>query len=716
MDNTISVGQLELGRYLTQVRERAGIKQAELARKITWSPVMLSRVETGDRQLASDELETILDGIDSAEARNLAKALNREWKVLPRPSLDHPDQDLLWAAEKVTQELVRFRDREDLRHAFERRLSEFITEIKRTANLLLKRDHQIAFIGSIGIGKSTAICRLTGLEVPGRDGTPAPVLEAGAGGITICEVHLRMGPGYGLIIEPRGDEEIRADVTDFVEHILKSEPSQSTKENPEEGESQGISKEIERAIRNMARLVIHREKGADGKTIRRDEARVLGQSFESIREMVVEVLARMELHRRDSRDAWYDSSTGKPPLAWLKETFEQVNNGRHPYFTLPKRIEVVVPNPLLGDIGVSARIIDTKGIDRTAARADLETHLDDPHTLAVLCTGFNNAPAAELRLLLERAKEAGVRSLDLNVTLLALPRNHEALAAKDDATGIKVESIEEGYELKGEQVSMALEPLGLQRLAVGFFNAREDDSNNLQLFISARLSEVRQSFRARIHEITNNAKTLLQNHEREQVQEVLRQAARMMRTWIFQNQVVPNLNAQIQDSLIQQMAVAHASTIRATVRREGEWPNLNYTHHLGYGARRLAASAIGPKVEKFSAITEVLLNDAEYAEAKDLIQQTERVLVTSYEELLRKVQLMGQTAFRDEFKLDQTFWAACEREWGQGSGYRDRVTSHNVTWFKAPERMDLEKQLHTLIEREWSQLLSRVSALLETDN
>ncbi len=716
MSDTKTVGQLELGRYLTQVRERAGIKQAELARKITWSPVMLSRVETGERELASDELETILGAIGSADARNLSKVLSREWKFLPRPPLDHPDQDLLWTAEKVAQELVNLGSSEDVRHAFQRRLSEFTAEIERTANLLLKRDHQIAFIGSIGIGKSTAICRLTGLEVLGKDGTPAPVLEAGAGGITICEVHLRMGPGYGLIIEPRSDEEIRADVTDFVEHILKSEPALGAKENSEEGESQGISKEIERAIRNMSRLVIQREKRADGKTIRRDEARELGQKFGSIREMVVEVLARMELHRRDSRDTWYDTSSGKPPLVWLKETFEHVNNGRHPDFTLPKRIEVVVPNSLLGNIDVSTRIIDTKGIDRTAARADLEAHLDDPHTLAVLCSGFNNAPAAELRLLLERAKEAGVRSLDLNVALLALPRHDEALAAKDDATGIKVESVEEGYELKGEQVLMALEPLGLQRLAVGFFNAREDDPNNLNHFISARLGEVRQSFRARMHEITNNAKALLLNHEREQVQEILRQAAGMMRTWISQNRAVPKLNAQIQDSLIQQMAVAHSSTIRATVRREGEWPNLNYSHHLGYGARRLAASAIGPKVEKFSAITEVLLNNPEYVEAKDLIQQTERVLNTSYEELLRKVQLMGQTAFRDEFKLDQSFWLACEREWGQGSGYRDRVTRHNVTWFKAPERFELEKQLHTLIEREWSQILNRVSSLLETDN
>lgn len=91
-----------------------------------------------------------------------------------------------------------------MRNAFERRLSASLSEVQQTSGLLLKRDYQIAFIGSIGIGKSTAICRLTGLEIPDdKGGSAAPVLEAGAGGITISEVHLRAGPEYGLLVEPR---------------------------------------------------------------------------------------------------------------------------------------------------------------------------------------------------------------------------------------------------------------------------------------------------------------------------------------------------------------------------------------------------------------------------------------------------------------------------------------------------------------------------------
>lgn len=714
MEDTSEIASAEIGRYLSQVRERAGIKQAELARRVTWSQAVLSRIEAGERPLADDELQAMLQAIGTPEAMKLSETLKRVWQVLPRPSLDHPDQDLLWSAEQAAQELVVLRDRPDVRHAFERRLSEYIDELQHAAGMLLKRDHQVAFIGSIGIGKSTAICRLTGLEVPSDDAIPVPVLEAGAGGVTICEVHLRTGPDYGLMVEPRSDEEIRADVTDFAEYIFKGDLTVDDQDNSQEGDSQGISKEIERAVRNMSNLRIRREKSADGKTVRRDEAKDLAQKFKSVREFVVEVLARMELHRRDRRDLWYDSASGKPQLMWLKEIFELVNNGRHPDFTLPKRMELVVPKQLLGTSELSIRVIDTKGIDRTAARADLEGYLDDPHTLTVLCSSFNNAPAAEARLLLERARDAGVRSLELNASLVVLPRPNEALAVKDES-GNRVETAEEGYELKGEQVSMSLQPLGLEELAIGFYNAYQDDPVRLREFLLERLAKRRQSFRSQIHEITNNAKALLLNHEQEQVQEIIRAAAGMLRSWAAQNTTVQKLNAHVQDSLMEQIATAYASTIRATVRREGGWPSLDYSYHLGYGARRVAALSLGKTMEGFAGVCKTLLGNPEYADAMDLIQQAQRVLESSYEELLRKVQLMGQTSFRDELKVDSGFWLECEREWGQGPGYRSRVAERNQDWFRANSRRELEQEMFRLIEREWQSALKRMTALLESE-
>lgn len=711
-----SITPMELGSRLAAIREAAAVKQAELARRITWSPAMLSRVESGERALAPDELSTILTAIGTPAADKLLHDLERTWTVLPRPQLDHPDTDLLWEAELVAQDLEKLRAEPDVRLAFERRLSEFIGELRQTAALLLKREHLIAFVGSIGIGKSTAICRMTKLEVSdAKGGLPIPVLEAGAGGITICEVHLRTGPAYGVIIEPRSDNEIRADVTDFAEHILRKTSAHT--EDSEDGDTdvQGISKEIERAIRNMARLSVRRVRGADGKVTRSDEAQELARQHGDVRELAVAILARMELHSRDRRDIWYDTSSGKEPLVWLKDTFEKINNGRHPEFSLPRRLEVVVPTRLLEVEDLSVRIVDTKGIDRTAARADLEHHLDDPHTLTVLCSGFNNAPAAEARLLLERAREVDVRSLESRTLLLVLPRPNEALAVKDES-GTPVETAEEGYELKGEQILLSVEPLHLTDYAVGFFNAHQDDPLRLRSLLADRLAVVRHSFRTRLEDITKNAKALVANHEKEETRAVVRQASDMFAAWIGGHRSPKALTAHVQESLLGQMAATHVGAIRASINREGEWPNFSYSHHLAHGARRVAVLSCGDAVHGFAELCGTMLANPHLAEASDLIAQANRVLQDSYEELLRKVQLMGQTIFHGALRGDSDFWSRCQSEWGRGPGYRTRVTEHNVEWFNGKARQELEATLYSLIDKEWRAALERVSALLMTED
>jgi transcriptional regulator with XRE-family HTH domain len=706
------ISPVELGRHLMQVRDRANMKQAELAKRVSLSPAVLSRIESGERPVSLPEVQDILAQIGTTEAKALSQSIQRAWRVIDRPPLDHPDQDLLWEAEQIASELITLRDEADTPYAFERRLSEYLEELRRSTGLLLKREHQVSFIGSIGVGKSTAICRMTGLETARGDGAVVPVLEVGGGGITVCEVHLRTGPQYGLIIEPCSDDEIRHDVADLADHVLQSN-AQTEDDGSGASESQGISKEIARALRNMAGLAVQRPKGANGKRTTVDPAKVLAAQFPVQREFVVEVLSRMDLHRRDRRDVWYDSASGKAPKAWLKETFAAINNGRHPEFTLPKRIEVLVPEQLFEASDLTVRIIDTKGIDRTAAREDIEVHLDDPHTLAVLCSNFNNAPAAEARLLLERAEEAGVRGLATNASLLVLPRPSEALAMTDDATGTPVETAEEGYELKAAQVALALQPLGLQNLAVGFYNANEDTSLRAREFLVERLGRIRDAFRSRIRDAISGGQALLANHGEERVRAVQRDAADSLLTWASLNANPLTVQAHIQESLLAQIQVAYASTVRAAVRRDGEWTQLSYSHHIGHGARRIAVLALGKAVAEFSGHCKILVATPRYAEAVDLITQAERVLTATYEELLRKVHLMGQTAFKDALKADSAFWQTCVDEWGQGPGYKTRVGGHNREWFDNEARRKLEEELKALIGREWSRTLRGVTELFE---
>jgi hypothetical protein len=674
---------------------------------------VLSRAESGERALAIEEVRQLAAAIGTPEATRFLEAIGRTWSVMPAPPPTHPDLDVLWRAEGVATQLRERMSDAATPAPFLRRLEAYMEELTRSAARVSRRDHLIAFIGPIGVGKSTAICRVADLEVPTSDReASASVLEAGAGGITICEVHALQGPGYGIRVEPCADDEVRAHVADFAEQVWRAAGRSEGAPEGDDAELEGVSKEIERAIRNMSGLSNRKIKGPDGKFIRKDDARELARASASIREFVVEILARMQLHRRDRRDAWHDAQSGRPALEWLKETFERINNGRHPDFSLPRRIEVLVPRPILDGTDVTVGIVDTKGMDRTAARADIEKHLNEPHTIAVLCSMFNDSPGTHPRTLLQRAVATGVRGLSDRVVLLVLPRGGEALAMKDDA-GVRVSDDGEGYELKSEQVALALQPLRAGSIESHFYNAHKDNPSALRDFLIGRIASLRRTYATDLEKLCAEVEGVLANQEREQANEVFRDAARMLSVWLQQHEQVPVTSGHPADSLLEQLRGAHASTIRASVRRSGDWSNLDYAHNLGHGARAMAALALGPVVQSLSGVCQTMAATPDYAAASGMIDQANRALTAAYEEMLTRVELMGKTTLAAAARTDSDLWARCERE--SGRGYRQRVVLINDEWFKAEQRASLEAEIRSLVEREWGAALAQVRALLAVE-
>jgi hypothetical protein len=332
--------------------------------------------------------------------------------------------------------------------------------------------------------------------------------------------------------------------------------------------------------------------------------------------------------------------------------------------------------------------------------------------VTVLCSPFNNAPAAETRLLLERAKEGGVRDIEGKAALLVLPRPREALAMKDDATNSAVDSAEEGYELKGEQISLSLKPLNLKDLVVGFFNAIEDDPGTFQSFLLKLVVHARNTISTRLAEISLNASSLLENYEKAQEQEVLLAAAKHIRINLAKIRSPELGGVHLQDSLLQQIRQAHAATVRATSSRRGEWHNLDYSHHLGYGARRMAAMSLNACVDSFKNYCSLLAENDDYEGAKELLSQAPRLLENAFNDVLRKLQLHGESVFRDSLQQDYEFWRDVVGEWGQGPGYKGRVTERNQDWFSVDDRKTMEKQLYALILKDWEESLDRIASLL----
>lgn len=703
---------VQLGGYISQLRDQAGLKQNELAQKMTWSAAVLSRVESGERELSPEELVDLLAAIGTQESQRFAENIGREWNNLPEPSLGHPEEEILWGAEIALRDIDGLLGSPDIRNAFVTRLQEYKSSVKAAADLVSGVDYNLAFVGDIGVGKSTAICRATRLEVQDSHRTD-PVLEAGAGGVTICDVHLVQGPEYGIFIEPVSDVDLRREVTEFARYQFRS--LDSGNENADEDqEIHGTTKEIERAIRNMSGLRNERVRGEGGSRRTVDHAKNLARDFKDRGldpdALTVEILSRINLHQRTRREAWYSAMSGKDELRWLRDTFLDINNGRDPYFSLPRRIGVMIPKPVMEDDSLKISIIDTKGIDGTAERQDLEFHLNDPRTISILCSRFNDAPSSSAQRLLDRAVEGQFPDVESKAAVLVLPRPEEALAVKTDQ-GEPAEDVEDGYDLKGEQIMMILTSRNLPANGLEFFNVREDDLQRLNNFLVARVNHLRELHVKRLGEVIREANALVENFESEQKSQILRDASHRLRIWIDGNQELQPSPLPLEKSLINAMGEVYASSVRASVRRLGEWDKLDYSHQMGFGSRVKALRAVAQKQVEFKSTVKLMLDDPEMGEAHGLVSQVQRLFGSGVESLLKSSEQMGTTIHTNDMQSDSALWARSDNRWGQGPGYRSDVMRFHEEWFEE-HRHSLEPKVQNLVEREWRRLLDRMSELL----
>ena len=88
----------------------------------------------------------------------------RVWTCLPEPPSGHPGESILWDAEQVLREIDGVFT-EDIKVSSANLLGRLKEELHKAASLVAGTEYSIAFVGDIGVGKSTAICRVAGLQV-----------------------------------------------------------------------------------------------------------------------------------------------------------------------------------------------------------------------------------------------------------------------------------------------------------------------------------------------------------------------------------------------------------------------------------------------------------------------------------------------------------------------------------------------------------------------
>lgn len=689
------------GAAISRMRVGANVTQAVLAEKSGLDQSRVSRIEKGE-VASSNDIDSVLDALAALgvnEAPKFKEFMSRDWQHIEPPSFWNPERACLEITEDTLTEIGTFLEEEERPWPLRRQIERQRELLLRASSFLVKLNHNIAFIGDMGVGKSTAISFIFDLLVPpslAEKSINRPVLETGAGGTTICEVHIKSGPEFGISLVPMSGAEMRELVADF----CAAKWTLHTTEIREAGDSIGVSREAERAIRNMTGLGRKRETN-EGKIIYHDPVADLAKSSGNEDEFRTRILGLMSLDDRTRRELWYDSSTRKHPMEWVTETFKAVNNGRMKDVPLPKSIDLHIPNfgRSFGELEIT--VVDTKGVDDVAVREDLDHRLKDPRTGVVFCSRFNDAPGTSTRVLLQHMRQTFSERFDTGkVSILALPRSEEARAMKDDI-GEQVLTDAEGYEFKRMQVTSELAADDLAGVPMIFFNVEADDAPDIRRQLSNQLSRMRKAVEDRLFDLCAAAQDIIQNHEAQALNAAIEEVANRLNSFLKGNR---SLGARERLAHVEAIStikgVRYASTLWASTRRNGEYAGLNVLHLVGVGAARDARLRSEGWFKGFDAFLKSLKADDDLSLATRSIDQIAASAVGSKRAFLEAAQRGGIEVYREPLS-QSSVWSACAGEWGRGPGFKSRVADRLENWFE--KEASLKERLDQTVSGLWEQ-------------
>jgi hypothetical protein len=568
--------------------------------------------------------------------------------------------------------------------------------------------HSLAFIGSVGVGKTTAICSLLGLYDP----EIGPLLSTSSGRTTLCEVEIIRAAQPKIQIEPLKKSEVEDYLLEFVGMVEMRSGSTS---NPE-GDQLSLSSEFERCLRNMLGLNVKREKGPDKTVVRRDMAKERLEALGSVEAFLDESLQNLRLAERTMLE--FEPKIGQSPTKWLRETFEAINHGRHPDAPMPKRIVIEWPELKVGDDFLNVRVIDTKGLDSNVEREDIDNQLKSPRTICIACSRFNDAPEQSIQSLFSHMREIGLGAqLSLETALLILPRVDEA--AKVMAEDGIVADEDEGKIIREEQVEDTLQ----QKLQVKFdelpkicfFNSGSDSPDEVLQVLETLIENLRQDRINQIEEIEQAVRELEVNREALHAKAAFETVSNAIAAWVSSSRGILADVQQLYKPLVDDIGAkeVYASSIRASVNRRGDWPNFDFHYKLALAARKKVVSSFNYSFAEIRLVLENQERQEVLSPVHPFIREVLRTVTARVERINDRASELARSMFEPPLKGDFGFWQRQQGEWGQGSGYKSRVAAGTENWFRSNNPAPKEMLIQQEVSNAWRSLVEEIEALLD---
>ncbi|WP_430504702.1 helix-turn-helix transcriptional regulator [Ralstonia pseudosolanacearum] len=684
----------EIGTVLAEVRAESGLTQRELAERMSANQTRVSRIESGEAD--DSDVAAFLDAIDTPEARHVRELLHVEWSHMARPSLKHPDLKTLVEIERALVRVRTFLADDRLPAVLAGQAELLRKRLEENARYLMRLDHDVVYVGEIGVGKTTTGCRQAGLvldEATSAD-LKGMLLDTGGGRTTLCEVRVQAGEKFALTVEPVSDEEVYK----LVAEICRSVREKLGRESAPSSAEFKPAEEVERALRNMAGLP--RPSRPRKGPAPSDPAADLAQTFSGPEEFAAEFAARLCLWRRTKRVTEFDGIDPKEGRQWLRSTFTAINNGRNEDFSLPANITVTVPFELVPDTRLSIQVVDTRGVDGSAVRPDIIAHLKDDRAVTLLCSKWGSAPDPSIQELLTYVNETDADPQLLNrAAVVALARVGDAISMRHDS-GEGAQDVEEGYDIKLGHVEDALQKIGLRGIHAFAFDASADDPAGLTAFILEKIRAIRKAQSDAAEATIRAVDEMLSNREQAQALAAMQTVSGNLMRFAERSQQFKGARRPAHKRLLAAVKALHPRTVWAATRRAGEFWNFDVFQYLGDGAAAEAKVRSSNTIAGLLAIIESDQGNPELASAHGFLAQIAANVAQWEADFVNAARHHAKAVYRRPLSRATDLWDRCEADYGTSAGnYREGVADELEEWFEG--NVELRDELERRVARAW---------------
>jgi len=672
---------------LKYVRESAKLSQASLAENMKTVASVLSKLEKAEE--AEPEIaERYLSSVGTPLADEVLEFYNRDWQHNAPPTYLHPNREELWVVDRALTELTEFELSPRNDPILKGPIDLLRTELRTAAAYLQRRDHVVAWVGDIGVGKTTALAHAVGLLVGDGRSQRKPAFPVGSGRTTVCETAIRVAPTFGIAVDALEDDQVMRLTRDLVTSVA---PGAS---------GVGVPSEVNRVLRNMAGMKTSSVEVSEDEFDTIDPISDLLANGLSIDETVDRVVSAMRLSDRKERQLVLPEGSDEG-LSWLSKTVSQINNGTDERFGVPRRITVLMPSARLNADGQILSVIDTRGVEGVTQREDLTELGDDVRTLVVLCTKFSDAPNASVQRHLQDSQEGGSDASERNrQCILVLPRGDEALQVPGfDAP---IASRAQGYSVRRKDVAQALVKAKLPPTKTYFFDAHNDDADKVWSSLRLQIGQMRAVYADRVSSAAAGVSNLIENVDVVKTAEARRGIEEAVDRLLPGITNLPSIKRQPHQHLIDQIATAHHSSVAASINRGGDWSNFPVTHILGSGVRIDANLRVLDHVSRIHHRLDDL--ERQYEELGDVVQSLQAVrslVAEGRQEFLTSCLSIGRDAYGTLLSTEKDVWATASARYGEGAGYRRDLASIWRDFFESSAPTSTVNSINGRLEKSW---------------